>query len=278
MISLISPMRAFVKDVTPPLILRTYWRLRDKSLRFDGDFTNWEEASSRSSGYDSDEIFEKTRAAALKVKSGDAAFDRDSVVFDHVEYSFPMLAALLRVACAKQGRLRVLDFGGSLGTGYRQFKAFCPGMAYLAWKVVDQPRIVECGKDLFRNDELDFFRTIEEAVRDESPDVILLSSVLQYLENPYAVIGKIISLDAASIMIDRTPIADFDRDVLTVQTVPVSIYRANYPCWIFSRRKLISAFIHGYSLLSEAHDACGMWRYERGTFGFDGFILSKPEK
>jgi putative methyltransferase (TIGR04325 family) len=271
-------MRAFVKDVTPPLILRTYWRLRDKSLRFDGDFTNWEEASSHSSGYDSDEIFEKTRAAALKVKSGDAAFERDSVTFDHVEYSFPMLAALLRVACAKQGRLRVLDFGGSLGTGYRQFKSFCPGLQYLAWKVVDQPRMVECGKDLFRNDELDFFSTIDEAVKDESPDVILLSSVLQYLEKPYVVIRDIISLDAASIVIDRTPIADFDRDVLTVQTVPASIYRASYPCWIFSRRKLISAFLHGYSLLSEAHDECGTWRYERGGFGFDGFMLSKKDK
>ena len=184
MISFVSPIREFVKNITPPLLLHAFRRLRGGTLRFDGDFTSWEQATSNASGYDSDEIFERTRAAALKVKNGEAAYERDSVVFDHVEYTFPMLAALLRVACAKRGRLRVLDFGGSLGTSYRQFKAFCPGMEYLAWNVVDQPRIVECGKKLFRNDELKFFTTIDDAVTDESPDVILLSSVLQYLENP----------------------------------------------------------------------------------------------
>lgn len=278
MISSVSPIREFVKNITPPLLLHAYRRLRGRTLRFDGDFTSWEQATSNASGYDSDEIFERTRAAALKVKNGEAAYERDSVVFDHIEYTFPMLAALLRVACAKRGRLRVLDFGGSLGTSYRQFKAFCPITEYLVWKVVDQPRMVECGNKLFRNDELNFFTTIDEAVKDESPDVILLSSVLQYLENPYAVIGDIISLGAESIVIDRTPIADFDYDVLTVQTVPPSIYSASYPCWIFARRKLKSAFLNGYSVLTETQGTFGTWRYDRGAFGFDGFILAKQDK
>ena len=64
--------RLLVKDLTPPLLLRAYQRIRGKTLQFDGDFADWEAARSKSSGYGSDEIFEKTRAAALQVKNGKA--------------------------------------------------------------------------------------------------------------------------------------------------------------------------------------------------------------
>ena len=272
-----TPVRTFVKDITPPLLLRAYWRLRGNNLRFDGDFATWTQARSNSSGYDSDEIFEKTRAAALKVKNGEAVYDRDSAVFDHVEYSFPMLAALLREARAKQGRLRVLDFGGSLGTGYRQFKAFCEGGESVSWNIVDQSRIVECGRELFRNDELDFFPTIREAVKGGNPDVIIVSSVLQYLEKPYVLIGDLTSLGASSIVIDRTPVGTFDRDILAVQTVPATIYNASYPCWIFSRSRLIKAFPNDYPVLAEIRDSSAAWRCAGGDFRFDGFILAKQE-
>jgi putative methyltransferase (TIGR04325 family) len=71
-----------------------------------------------STGYDSEIILEKTRDALLKVKNGEAAYERDSVLFDEIQYAWPLLTSLMWVAAQAKGILNVLDFGGSLGTTY----------------------------------------------------------------------------------------------------------------------------------------------------------------
>jgi len=58
---------------------------------------------SASTGYDNDMILEKTRLALLKVKNGEAAYERDSVVFEDIQYAWPLLAGLLWVAAALAG-------------------------------------------------------------------------------------------------------------------------------------------------------------------------------
>ena len=60
--------------------------------------------------------------ALIKVKNGDAVFERDSVIFDKIHYSFPLLSALSLTALNHNSTLNVLDFGGSLGSAYFQNK------------------------------------------------------------------------------------------------------------------------------------------------------------
>ena len=43
----------------------------------------------------------------LKIKAGEAAFDRDSVLFAEVQHSFPVLAGLLRAAVESGNQLNV---------------------------------------------------------------------------------------------------------------------------------------------------------------------------
>ena len=90
-------------------------------------------------GYDGPAILAKTREAGLKVKRGEAAYERDSVLFDQVEHSFPLLAGLLRAALSQQGELVVLDFGGALGSTYLQCREFLTPLKRLVWCIVEQP-------------------------------------------------------------------------------------------------------------------------------------------
>ncbi len=64
--------------------------------------------------------------ATRKVVAGEAVYERDSVVFDHLEYAWPLLACLLQIA-AERRSLRVIDFGGSLGSSWRQNRRFSVG-------------------------------------------------------------------------------------------------------------------------------------------------------
>lgn len=267
--------RSLARDFTPPVLLRAFRAPAAGSIRFVGKFPNWRTALAASRGYDSDLILQKTRDAALKVARGEAAYERDSVLFEHVEFSFPVIAALLRHACADNGRLRVLDFGGSLGTSYRQFKAFRASLTELQWSIVEQPRYVECGRNHFENEELRFFDNISAAVSFAKPTAVLFSGVLQYLEDPRSVLREIAALTSAALIVDRTYCSASTDDVLTVQLVPPSIYDASYPCWIFSRTKLLHALADQYHLVAPFKDTTHSWNGPGGAFDLAGFVFDR---
>ena len=70
-----------------------------------------------SSGYSDPAILDKVLQSILKVKSGKAFAERDSVLFDHPIHSVPLYEALLEII-AHEGSVDVTDFGGSLGSIY----------------------------------------------------------------------------------------------------------------------------------------------------------------
>lgn len=272
---MMTGMKRVLKAWIPPALLQAYQGIRGDTIRFQGHYATWDSACAASVGYDSDVILQKARAAARMVKRGEAVYERDSVVFDRVEFSYPVLASLLRGACAGQGRLRVLDVGGGLGTTYREFKAFQVQLQSLTWTVVEQAMFVEVGQAEFADQELRFAPTISAAVVDGAPDVIVLSSVLQYVENPYRLIEEVSATACRSIVVARTPCANIEQDVLTVQQVPASIYEASYPCWIFSCDKLRDAFLAQHRLVTSFEEVSGQWAYDGGVFGLSGFLFDR---
>jgi putative methyltransferase (TIGR04325 family) len=225
---------------------------RRRGLQFTGDYQSWAEALRDSGGYDAPAILAKTRAAVLKVKRGEAAYERDSVLFDQVEHSFPLLAGLLRAAVLQRGELVVLDFGGALGSTYFQCREFLRPLKRLVWCIVEQPAQVACGKSDFESPELRFYASADECLAAHRPDVLLLSSVLQYLPEPYVTLREMVQRGIPRIIIDRTAFLHGDRERLTVQHVPPSIYEASYPAWFLSETKvrgLVKAA--GYRLLAD---------------------------
>jgi putative methyltransferase (TIGR04325 family) len=226
------------KDLTPPLLYSAYLESRRKYGYF-GEYQSWQEAKSKCTGYDSDKVIEKVKNSALKVKNGEAAYERDSVIFDKIDYSWPLLAALLWIASKNNNALNVLDFGGALGTSYFQNKNFLNHIK-LNWNVIEQEKFVNYGKKLFEDEKLHFYKTIEESLARQNPDIILLSSTIQYLEKPYQKLSELIKLKPPYILFDTTPFMNTKKDIITIQKVPPQIYDASYPLWILSKNKFIS--------------------------------------
>lgn len=97
----------------------------------------------------------------LKVKNGEAVYKRDSVLLDKIHCSFPVLAGLLATVFANKGNLSVLDFGGSLASSYYQCRGFLSDLKSLRRSIVEQPKFLECGKELFESEELKFYYDID---------------------------------------------------------------------------------------------------------------------
>ena len=236
-----SRVKERVKQWLPPVILSILKWYYKGSIRISGPYLSWEEASNKSSGYDDNEIFRKVSQASILVKNGQVAYERDSVVFSKFDYSWPLLSALMWVASQEKGSLRVLDFGGSLGSSYFQNRNFTTGLNEIKWGVVEQNNFVQFGKDNIEGSTIKFFNTISECAIAIKPNVILLSSVLQYLEKPYEILKELKKINSNFMIIDRTPFTNRQDDIICIQHVPKSIYKASYPLWLFSKMKFISA-------------------------------------
>jgi putative methyltransferase (TIGR04325 family) len=242
-----SGWRASLRDWAPPALLRIYRRSHPRSIRFSGDFASWQEAKAASQGYDDASIVERVRRATQQARAGVGLIERDGVVLADGERNFPLLAALQHVALAR-GRLRVLDLGGALGGTYDQVRKQLPAELSLDWTVVEQPDYVACGARHFAGAELHFEASLEQALA-QAPDVVLLSSVLPYLQEPRAALAGIVAAGCPYIIFDRTPVLrdPVGRDRLTVQHVNLPEYSASYPAWFFAEASLLEAFRPGYA-------------------------------
>jgi putative methyltransferase (TIGR04325 family) len=266
-------LKIIVENWFPPILLRWY-RLYMSPYGFFGSYDSWEAVLQKTTGYNSDAILNKVKDAMLQVKEGRAIYERDSVLFDKIQYSWPLLAGLLRIAALNKNRLSVLDFGGALGGSYYQNKVFLSEIGELRWSVVDQHAFVRCGKDYFTTKNLKFYLDIETCRRYEKPNVIILSGVLQYLKQPYLFIDSILEEKFEHIIIDRTSFLLTDDDRLTVQKVSPKIYKASYPAWFFRIDKFKKMFRNEYNLLLE-FDALGRSNISKSAF--KGFIFSRKK-
>lgn len=270
-----------LRNYIPPILCRYYEKYKRKNADthrygFFGNYSSWDEAYKGCTGYDSDIILEKTKNALLKVKRGESVYERDSVLFDKIHYSWPLLVGLLKAASENNNRLSVLDLGGSLGSSYFQNREMLSGLGSLKWSIVEQPHYVACGKKYFQSNELVFYDSMSSCFLQERPDLLLASSVLQYLEKPHVILSQIIESGVKWIIIDRTSfLLDDKKDLLTVQIVHPDIYNASYPAWFFNRKIFLQFFEGKYDLISEFNALAGkILIYNAYEVAIDkGFIL-----
>jgi putative methyltransferase (TIGR04325 family) len=262
-------LKKVIKDFLPPALKRF---LSGLFYGWYGNFPTWAEAAKKCGGYDSFKILEKVKKSSLMVKNGSAVFERDSVLFENIEYSFPLLSGLLWIANQNNGKLNVLDFGGSLGSTYFQNKFFLDSQNEVNWCIVEQPGFVKTGKESFEDEKLHFFYSIEDCLNVYKIDVVILSSVLQYIEEPYSLLENIRLKGINYIIIDRTPFIE-GNDRITIQKVKPSIYSGSYPCWFFNEDKFLSTLTKEYELLLE-FDALDE---ANNSSKFKGFLFQKIE-
>lgn len=216
-----------------------------------GNYSSWKEVAAETDGYDTRVILERTKNAILKVKNGEAVYERDSVVFDKKEYPFPLITFLLNSANQKKEPLHVLDFGGSLGSTYYQIKEFLTPGVCASWNVVEQEHYVECGNQYFKDGILAFHSSIDACLADKKIDLVVLSSSVQYLEKPHDFLQELSAYNFRFLLFDRTAFHYGEEDRLTLQKVPPEIYPASYPSWFFNEKNFLNHFSEQYNNIAE---------------------------
>jgi putative methyltransferase (TIGR04325 family) len=224
-------------------------RLSGHAIHYRGEFANWQGAERTCGAYAEAHLVDRLAAAARAVRVGEAAWEQDGVTWDHIPPDLPLFAAMARVALARGGRLAVLDFGGGLGSSYLQCQAFLGDAVVHSWSVVEQPALVAIGQREIARDALHFHDSIDKALASGMADVALLCSVLQYLEDPWSILDRLLQAKIPYLIIDRHP-CSLTRELITVQVVPPSLYAVSYPSWLFDCPRMLGRLGEHYELLA----------------------------
>lgn len=220
------------------------------AIVYRGCYSDWPSAAAAARGYAAADLAERIESAALAVRRGEAVWEKDGVTFDHVPPAHTLWADLARVVLARgDRRLTVLDFGGAYGSSFRQCRDYFADLVELRWLIVEQAHIVEHGRIVHAGDGLEFHPDIDAAMSVAEPDVVLMSGVLQYLEQPWAVLDAIVRHGIEFILLDRLS-CSIGAPALTIQVMPATtLYPASYPSWLFDCAGLIERLSPHYVLI-----------------------------
>ena len=229
-------------DLVPPLLTRAFRRSvrrDDLSVRRDGpglygDFPDWASALAASKPYETDlAVYGQITDT---VRQGEAGSGRNLM---------PILAGI--VMALDGARTRVLDFGGNLGVVYFDVTHVLPDRIS-EWRVVDCEEVASYGNANYADDKLAFFTSMEAASRDFTPNMVLCSHTLQYLENPYDTLAKLSALKPAVIVLHELPVAEHER--FMIQRLPEGLGGTERPIQILSSGRLAAA-LSSYDLFAD---------------------------
>lgn len=248
---MVMALKQFFQAVTPPFIQTQMKNIfLKKKGYFSGPYSSWAQAQLFASGYDDKMVLETVKQSTMQAKNNRGLFVRDGVVFAQPQYSYPLLAGMLKVAIEKESKFSILDFGGGLGTSYYAFRNFCPPNIAIDWYIVEQRGFVECGNALFKDNELSFYTHVKDI--PIQPDIVLVSGALQYVEQPYQLLECLFSVGADYFILDRTWVSYLEvDDRILVEHVPQHIYKSSYPSWLFNHTKLLNTLSKNYESIFE---------------------------
>ncbi len=213
-------------------------------------YNTWQSAENQCDGYSTKAILESVVKASRSVAQGDALYERDGVTYRHFAENAHLVSALKHIAKTK-GQFQILDFGGSLGSIYRQHRWFLSDFTDFVWCVVEQKTFVETGKKMFENNKLKFESTISDAYTHYKPNVALMSNALQRVENPFDVLEEVAKFDIPYLFIDRTPVIESAENRITRSIFPAKSCHASYPSWLFSEADFKAKLQKNYRIIEE---------------------------
>jgi len=258
-----------------PLSVRQALRLRFGWRWFVGDFASWAEAASRTTGYGDPSILARVRVATQDVREERAQFERDGVAFANAVPEPDLLDCFSRIAGGTTMRpVRVVDFGGSLGSTWWRHRDALRRLGAWQWCVVEQPSFVDLGRAEAQTDELRFFHSIEEVLQAGAVDVMFSSTTLQYLAEPHAWLRRYAGAGIPWILLNNVPLHTSAADRIAIQRVPPSLGAASYPVWFFNRARLLAELESAYALEREfASEA--VWPVDRAWYPSTGLLMRR---
>jgi len=161
-----------------------------------------------------------------------------------VVYKASLLPFLSALVYAKNGAVRILDFGGGVGFTYVPVIAAMPDASRVEYNVVDTPNICEIGEQVFSEDcRIHFSASLPEEL--EKVDIVHLGSSLQYIEGWRALLERL-----ARYRPDYFLFTDLIAGDIPTYITAQNYYSSKIPYWFFNIHEVIEALasIH-YRLL-----------------------------
>ena len=205
-------MKKIIKQLIPPLGIKIIKKIIfPKTIQYEKyeDVVNVTKEE-----YDNDEL---SKVVSVKTKIYIDKLYKQEIPIGYEEQK------LLSLFCLNENRsFKVLDVGGGSGIHYHIVKSHYN--LELNWTILETSEMVKSNKNN-NFQELNFTDNIN-SIKDVKFDLIYLSSVIQYLPEPYNFLEKIFSLKSNKIIITRTPFKNQGEEYFTVQK---SLYSENGP-------------------------------------------------
>ncbi|GEM_PF-6209426 len=217
-----------------------------KKKQFTGNYETWQDALKAGGTYSDDKILKRAIHCRDWVLSGGAVYEQDLRMYHSKPFKPESLATLLWIQ-SKERKLSVLDFGGSFGTSFYIHKDFL--LPNTQWYIVEQEKYFKYAKTHYETGQLKFYETPEGCPKS---NVLYLSGVLAYLENPYKILEELLALKIPYIILDRNHFLDDSETPtkLTVQKTNKMTVPTSFPCHLFNKKDLMDMF-SDYEIIRE---------------------------
>ena len=219
------------------MIKRLVRRVLPTSMPKKGLYASYENTLADANGYSSSIVIEQVEEATRAVLEGRAVYERDGKVFQ----SRPELAINKALEKIIVHNCRIADFGGALGSLYINTPELFPQSCQKL--VIEQGVMVEAGRRL--SEEFALGIEFIDSVEREIPhlDILVFSSVLQYLKDPWGTIEYLVEkTNPRFVIVDRTAVKQ-GKSQWHLQTNPGYYAESvTYPVQILELRQLMRSF------------------------------------
>lgn len=243
-------LKSLIKRLTPPVFLDIYRTTRDGGSFgpiWAGVYTDHRDVPVKGLGHDDERWVtqcEKLTHTLLSTARNGATIPVN-VRSRHV--LLPLIAA--SVCRANGGRIRILDFGGSMGTDYIHLSSSLSIPCTVEYHVVEGKKICDVAGDLFGDDPRIHFSSSLPA-EPSRVDVVLVGSTLQYVEDYRGLLGRLCGYGAEYVLVSNLPAGDIQATYATGQR---NLNGSVVAAWFFRVAEVVDIMAqNGYSLVFKA--------------------------
>lgn len=205
-----------IKDYLPPVVTKSIRAIKNKRKIYRTFHDALKDCKTK--GYDSNALAEMIFA---KTKNYRDSFKTQTS--KNLSTSESFLAA--SIAKINQSKIKVLDFGGALGTHYFFIRNFFPDIEF-DWSIIEMPALVQKGQ-LLEEPKLKFYEFEHFNTQDkQSFDLVLTSGAIQHVPQPDETIQFLLSVHAKWLIFLR---GGFSYDPNHFWVIHKTWYRDNGP-------------------------------------------------
>ena len=254
-----------------------------------GNYENWDKALAATKTYQDKKTLNRINNAAIFADKNSLYF-RDGKIFNNYFYSSDVNLCLFlcNFFCSSKKKIRILDYGGGLGNVYSQFYKLLISSRLdkkfkFNWDIVEQKNISDFGKKLLKKKNLNFYSIDNFDLKNHEYDIIILSATLEFIEKPYEILDNLKETNFKFLLIDRTPFLYVknhnddnkkQKDYLTILKAGHGL-SDNYPCWIFSFKKIKDKLGKNYNLIYKFNSLGGSIYGKFGRADYQGCLFMR---